>query len=99
LIRTFDWKGADPHGGSSVYCCKFMKPDKSTVLAVGTNNNAAKIFSVDTGEMLLDITHMDPIIKNSPVVACDTSSQGRTVIIGSASGAIHVKNIALTMAD
>jgi WD40 repeat protein len=76
-----------------------MKPDKSTVLAVGTNNNAAKIFSVDTGEMLLDITHMDPIIKNSPVVACDTSSQGRTVIIGSASGAIHVKNIALTMAD
>jgi len=99
LIRTFDWKGADPHGGSSVYSCKFMKPDKSTILAVGTNKHAAKIFSVDTGEMLLDITHMDPIINNSPVVACDTSSQGRTVIIGSASGAIHVKNIAITMAD
>lgn len=76
-----------------------MKPDKSAIVAVGTNNNAAKIFSVDSGDMLLDITYMDPIIAASPVVACDTSSQGRTVIIGSATGAIHVKNIALTMGD
>lgn len=76
-----------------------MKPDKTAILAVGTNKNAAKIFSVDTGEMLLDITEMDPIINANPVVACDTSSQGRTVIIGSATGAIHVKNIAITMGD
>lgn len=76
-----------------------MKPDKSAILAVGTNKHAAKVFSVDTGDLLLDITYMDPIINASPVVACDTSSQGRTVMIGSASGAIHVKNIALTMGD
>jgi len=99
LIRTFDWKGKDPHGGSSVYSCKLMKPEKSAVFAVGSNKNAAKVFSVDTGEMLLDLTDMDPIIASSSVVACDTSSQGRTVIVGSATGAIHVKNITITLAD
>jgi hypothetical protein len=76
-----------------------MKPDKSAILAVGSNKNAAKIFSVETGNLLLDITEMDPIIAASPVVTCDTSGQGRTVIIGSATGAIHVKNIGFLMGD
>ncbi len=99
MIRTFDWKGKDPHGGSSIYGCKFIKPDKSAILAVGANKNGAKVFSADTGNLLLDVTEMDPIINASPVVSCDVSPQGRTVVIGSATGVIHCKNIAVFMGE
>jgi len=73
-----------------------MRPDKSAVIACGANNNAAKIFSVESGDMLLSLSDMDPIIAQNPLVVVDILPQGKVVCIGSANGNIHVKNIALT---
>ena len=73
-----------------------MRPDKSAVLACGANNNAAKVFSVETGARLLSLADMDPIIAQNPLVVVDTHPQGKTVCIGSANGNIHVKSITLT---
>ncbi len=39
-----------------------MRPEKSAVLACGANSNAAKVFSVETGEMLLSLSDMDPLV-------------------------------------
>lgn len=66
------------------------------MIACGTNTNAAKVFSIDTGKMLLSLADMDPIIAANPLVTVDTLPQGKLALIGSSSGAIHVKNIVLT---
>jgi hypothetical protein len=72
-----------------------MRPDKSAVIACGANNNAAKVFSVESGARLLSVSDIDPIIAQNPLVVVDTHPQGTTVCIGSANGNIHVKNIAI----
>ena len=42
------------------------------MIACGANNNAAKIFSVESGDMLLSLSDMDPIIAQNPLVVVDT---------------------------
>lgn len=62
LIKTFDWKGIDPNGSSCIYSCKFVRPSKHAILACGSNKNQVKIFSADTGDMLFNMSDIDPII-------------------------------------
>jgi len=73
-----------------------MRPEKNAIIACGANKHAAKVFSVDTGNMLLSLSEMDPIIATNPLVTVDTMPQGKVALIGSSNGQIHVKNITLT---
>jgi hypothetical protein len=49
-----------------------MRPDKSAILACGANNNAAKVFSLESGDMLLSLSDIDPLIAQNPLVVADT---------------------------
>ena len=67
------------------------------MIACGANRNAAKVFSLQTGEMLFDITEIDPVIGMAPLVIVDTSPVGKSILIGSANGHVHVKDLHLTL--
>ena len=99
MLKTFDWKGNDPDGGSSVYSCKFIKPLKNAVLACGSNKHSVKVFSSDTGAQLHELTAIDPLLSQASLVCVDTSPLGRVALIGSANGQLHVKNLLITNKD
>jgi hypothetical protein len=97
-IHTFDWTQGDPgKATSSLYSCKFVRPGKQAIIACGVNRNAAKVFSLQTGEMLFDITSIDPVIGISPLITVDTSPVGKSILIGSSNGQIHVKDLHITL--
>ena len=62
VLKSFDLKGVDPNGASSIYSCKFIKPLKNAILSCGANRNQVKIFSTDTGALLFNMSDIDPLI-------------------------------------
>lgn len=77
LVKNFNWPGvggSDPKGSSSLYSCKFINPQRNAIIACGSNKNSVKVFSTETGNLLHDMSTIDPIICKSAVVAVDTSN-------------------------
>ena len=75
------------------YSCKFTGPRKCSVLACGVDSHATKLFSTTTGGVLHSYQELDSELNNVPVVALDTSKDGKLAIFGSTNGVVAVFNM------
>lgn len=94
LLRQIKWTDSQHYSElSSIYSVKFVKPYSETILACGSNKNAAKLLGVSSGQVLFDLKDSQEDIGKSPVILVDSAPNGKSGLVGAANGKLFVKNI------